>query len=157
MIRCRTIPRHIELLYAGLCLAALLVGAVGLVGGLITRFGPGILAGVVFITIGILNGRQFLYRTACELTLEDSRVLRWKSTLSGGELSVEGITEVVRAPHRPRVFLFRSADRGTTAFWLMTASPGVRAFFGELATSNPEMSLEALYGGHGWWKGLPTP
>ncbi len=157
MVRCRTIPRFIELLYAGLCLVTLLAGLFGIVAGVATRFGPALLVGALMVLIRVLNSRELLYRTACELMMDESQALTWKSTLGGGEVAIQQITEIVRAPHRPRVFAFRTADGASTAFWPPSTGPEVRSFVSHLGHSNPRISTGALYGGRGWWRGLADP
>jgi hypothetical protein len=108
------------------------------------------------VVIGAINGRTLLYRTASVLELDSSRqLLLWKSTFGSGQLSTRTIQQVVRAPHRPSVWMIQSADGNSVPFWLISTGPDVHSFFDLLASSHPQVSTETLYSGRGWWRGLP--
>jgi hypothetical protein len=111
--------------------------------------------GLVFVAGGIYNARLILYRTARELALDDRQgLVRWRSTLGGGEVAASTIQTIQRVHNRPSVYALRCDDGTKVAFWLVSTDRAVESFFEALRNENPNVQTEDLYkrgrfGSHG--------
>ena len=155
--RCRTIPRAIELVYAGLPALGFLVGVGLVLGGLFGRMLLAAGVGVIFIAAGIQQGLQ-LFRTATELEVEqDGSFLTWRTIFCKGSVPLAEIERIDRST-RPGVYSFRCSSGRDLPFWLGSRDAAVQAFFSALQVASPTMSTTELYRkGRLWWRGLSPP
>jgi hypothetical protein len=123
----------------------LAVGCALVVVSVATGSYPVTVFGLVFVAGGIYNARLILYRTACELALDDRQgLVRWRSTLGGGEVAVSTIQSIQRVPKRPSVYVLRCNDGTKVAFWLVTTDRAVESFFEALRNENPNVKQKTF-------------
>jgi hypothetical protein len=153
----RTLPRFVELIYAGLAMM-FPVGGLAIIGvAVASGTWVLILLGGLFAAFGLAwNFFVPILRTASRFSLDPGRqTLCWRATMARGEVQLRSIGSIVRA-NRPSVYELHITDGHVIPFWLGTRSPAVRDLFDEVRASNPEIAMSDLYEKRClWWSGLP--